>query len=86
MKEAAKVIKDATKRDRSASRGAQGAAEAARRRGTCSERVSNGQDSDACGEPAVIRIDSGLLCAECAEAEIRRLMRTVATVREAVKE
>ena len=86
MKDAARVIKDVTKRARTASlRTAQQNFEDARRRGTCNECISNGQDFDSCGEPAVVRVESGLLCASCAEDRINALERRLAAVREAVK-
>lgn len=57
-----------------------------RSRGVCSERQSDGSGGfDACGEPAVIRVESGLLCASCAEESIRRFNRMFAAVREAVR-
>ena len=72
MKDAAKVVKDATQQ--------------ARRRGTCAERIGNGQDHDACGFPAVLRtFDGTALCASCAEDRINALERRLASVREAVK-
>jgi hypothetical protein len=54
--------------------------------GACVERVSNGQDFDACDEIAVVRVDgTDLLCRLHAERRLNRAELVLDAVRKALK-
>ena len=52
----------------------------------CILRMSNGQDHDACDEPAVLIDPSGYpICRSCAEQRLETLTRKLKAVHEALK-